>query len=102
MKPFYPLNFNPMFQPNFHQILFYVYFILFLTGVLVYPIHLYRNLRRKSIMAAEISVGLVLVGLGAINILVSIIYHIGFLLITTGFFMLYRGLKRMMPHLAAY
>ncbi|MBS7648247.1 DUF4184 family protein [Candidatus Bathyarchaeota archaeon] len=32
MKPFYPLSFNPMFRPEFHQILFHVYILLSLAG----------------------------------------------------------------------
>ncbi|MEM3703118.1 MAG: hypothetical protein QXX79_01655 [Candidatus Bathyarchaeia archaeon] len=100
MKPFYPLNFNPMVHLEFDQIIFPAYGLLFLAGVLVYPIHLYRTLRSESKAAAEISVGLVLVGLGAINIPADILCHAGFLLIVAGLFMLAHGLKRIMPHLS--
>ncbi|MEM2486472.1 MAG: hypothetical protein QXY73_04070 [Candidatus Bathyarchaeia archaeon] len=100
MKSFYPLDFNPMFQPNFHQIIFYVYVLLFLTGILVYPVHLYRILERDSRAAARISVGLVLVGLGAMSIPADTLFHVGLLLIVTGLFMLAHGLKRMMPQLS--
>lgn len=44
-------------------------------------------------MAAEVSVGLVLVGLGALNVPVDMVCHVGFFLIITGFFMLDRDLE---------
>ncbi|MGB9959696.1 MAG: hypothetical protein ACPLKQ_04150 [Candidatus Bathyarchaeales archaeon] len=100
MKPFYPLDFNLMFLLKFDQVIFQAYGLLFLAGVLVYPIHLYRTLRSESKATAEISVGLVLVGLGVITIPADILCHAGFLLTVAGFFMLALGLKRIMPHLS--
>ncbi|MEM3153206.1 MAG: hydrolase [Candidatus Bathyarchaeia archaeon] len=38
MKPFYPLNFNPMFLLKSGQIIFTIYDLLFIAGVLVYPL----------------------------------------------------------------
>jgi len=70
--------------------------------VLIYPIHLYRTLRNKDRVAAEVGVGLVLVGLGAASILVDMLCHAGFLLTVAGFFMLTNGLKRIMPHLSKH
>ncbi|MEM2326265.1 MAG: hydrolase [Candidatus Bathyarchaeia archaeon] len=32
MKPLFPLNINPMFQPDFHQMIFHAYVLLFLAG----------------------------------------------------------------------
>ncbi|MCS7120893.1 MAG: hypothetical protein RMJ07_01535 [Nitrososphaerota archaeon] len=100
IRPFYPLNFNPMLRPGLEDYFMILYALLFVAGVLLYPIHLYRALRSESTVAAEISVGLVLDGLGVLALPVGILCHAGFILIVAGFFMVSRGLRRIMPRLS--
>lgn len=67
----------------------------------MYPVHLYGTLKSESEATAEVSVGLVLVGLGAITIPADMLCHAGFLLVVAGLFMLAKGFRKMMPNLSS-
>ena len=98
MKPFYPLEFNPMLGIGVLW-LPYIYTALYSIGVAVYLIHLYRtSLPGMGMDATRLYVGLISIGLGVITITVIRLY--AFLLIITGLLMLFHGLNRLTPNLS--
>jgi len=98
MKPFYPLESNPMLGIGVVW-LPYIYTALYSIGVAVYLIHLYRiSLPGMGVDAARLYVGFISIGLGVITITVIRLY--AFLLIITGLLTLFHGLNRLTPNLS--
>ncbi|MCD6095082.1 MAG: hypothetical protein J7J99_00790 [Thermoprotei archaeon] len=69
IRPLYPLQYNPLYNPSLQRIPYVLCSILLVIGIIVYLIHLYKtSLKRTGRLHARIQTGLLSLILGIISL----------------------------------
>jgi len=70
IRPLYPLQYNPLYNPSLQRVLYGLCSILLVIGIMVYLVYLYRtSLKRTGMLHAKIQTGLLSLILGIISLI---------------------------------
>ena len=70
IRPLYPLQYNPLYNPSLQRMLYGLCSVLLIIGIMVYLIHLYKtSLKRTGRLHARIQTGLLSLILGMISLI---------------------------------
>ena len=73
IRPLYPLQYNPLYNPSLQRIPYGLCSILLIIGIIVYLVHLYRtSLKRTERLHARIQTGLLSLILGIISLTLTL------------------------------
>lgn len=95
IQPFMPIECNPLYLLIDPQLLYYVYEAVFYVGSAIYLAHLTVHLHRRGFTKSrKLIAGLIAVGLGVANLLVS---PSSLIMLAIGLLMVDRGLSDLIP-----
>lgn len=95
IQPFTPVECNPLYVPQYTLLLHYVYEAVFYAGLVVYLVHLTKRLAKRGFNRSRwLVIGLIVTGLGLLNLLIS---PLSLALPLAGLLLIARSLANLVP-----